>query len=211
MIASSRGASPAISVTMRAGGAELSTYRAFITDASSGKLSAQGEKDLLELRDILRSDGLLETYAGKDALKDELIACEVTVLLDRLPIERDTFIRHEEAATAVLSLIELEAGAQIAENLITGFDVVHADTNHSFVVYLPDDKFESLCRKVGIPPLPVHALLLSSLDLFDLGRDVLVAQAIPKIVQSFVRTRMKGESLDAGSFLNQNAWRVGPH
>jgi hypothetical protein len=211
MIATARGTSPVISVTMRALGAELSRYRAFVTDASSGKLSAQDKKNLLELRDILRADDLLETYAGKDTLKDELIAREVTVLLNEFRIKKDVFTRHEELATAVLSLVELEAGAQVAENLITGFDVVHPDTNHSFVVYLPDDKFENLCRKVGIPPLPVHALSFYGLDLFDLGRDVLVAQAIPKIVQSFVRAQMKGDPLDARSFLNQNAWRVGLH
>lgn len=88
---------------------------------------------------------------------------------------------------------------------------MHQNGNHSFVAYLSDNEFGNLCRKLGIPPLPLDALSFYGLDLLDLGRDVLVAQAVPKMVQSFVRAQMKGESLDADSFLNYYAWSVGLH
>ena len=74
---------------------------------------------------------------------------------------------------------------------------MHQNGNHSFVAYLSDNEFGNLCRKLGILPLPLDALSFYGLDLLDLGRDVLVAQAVPKMVQSFVRAQMKGESLDA--------------
>lgn len=68
---------------------------------------------------------------------------------------------------------------------------MHQNGNHSFVAYLSDNEFGNLCRKLGIPPLPLDALSFYGLDLLDLGRDVLVAQAVPKMVQSFVRAQMK--------------------
>jgi hypothetical protein len=187
---------------------QLRRYRTLV-EAGPGKLSAQDKKALLELRSILHDHGLLETFADKDTLKDDLIAEELTVLLNELQIKRSPFTRYEELATAVLSLVELESGAPVAKNLTTGFDVVHPEVKRSFVVYLHDNEFENLCRKVGIPPLPVLALSSYGLDLSDLSRDVLVAQAIPKMIQSFVRAQMKGESPDAASFLNYQTWRVG--
>ena len=115
-----------VSVTMKAFEAELRRYRSLL-DTDFRELSPQDKKDLLELRGDLHSYGLLETFASGDALKDDIIVQEVTVLLNELQIRMGVLTDYEELATPVLSLVELESGAPIAENLTTGFDVEHPD------------------------------------------------------------------------------------
>jgi hypothetical protein len=170
---------------------------------------------LLELRDVLEGDGFLEIFAQKDILKEDLIAFELKVLFEEFRIKRNVLFQYEELATALRSLAELEAGAPVAVGLDIGFDVMHPDGKHYIVVYLSGDDFAGLCRKVGVPTAALSGpgldlvLYFTGRDLSDLSRQVLVEQAIPKMVQLFVSAQMSGQVLDAGSFLDYNSWTVG--